>query len=202
MKSTIIYSALLVLVIVSCNSKRENTSKTTEMPKALEEKTAFSSDSYSRNSEDLLEDLYQELAAKTPDLTALDKEINELNNSKSDSSKSFYEYNSKNESYYSTAKNRIANSIKDSLLRQKISSLLENSLHKYKTSTAKHNALLANIDSSDTSLSDLYLALKITKTLPIIEQYQQQHLPSTKPLEGYLQQQQKTIKKIETNLKK
>jgi hypothetical protein len=79
--------------------------------------------------------------------------------------------------------------------------LIANSLQKYNTSIAKHTALLNAIDSSSLTVNDLYTALKITKTLPIIELYQQQHLPSTKPLEGYLQQQQIVIKQLDGKMK-
>jgi hypothetical protein len=200
MKSSI--CTLVLLVLISCNSERNNPKKAPETPKALEEKTASYEIISKRGSEDLLEDLYQELANKTPDLKALDKEIDDLNKCKYDSSHLFNAFNNKNETYYNIANGRLSEGIKDSLLRSKMRLLITSSLKKYTTSIAKHTALLNAIDSSSTTLNDLHTVLKITKTLPIIEQYQQQNLPNSKSLEGYLQQQQKVIKKVEVNLKK
>ena len=75
--------------------------------------------------------------------------------------------------------------------------LVQSGLSNYNSLTAPHNNILKSIASKETSLGDLHIALKIIKTLPVIGKYQKDNLPNTKSLEGYSQQQTKTINELQ-----
>ena len=184
----------ILLCLMSCNNDRAKNTPQQTTPKALEENSISSFDvSLTRGRANLVESLYSELVNKNADLKILEEQINDLAKSRSDSTSSFVEFNNKNQSYYDPAKD-YANGIKDSLLRNKMKTLIANSLIKYNTSIAKHNQLLAILNTKDTALADLHTVLKLVKTLPLMEQYQHDYLPSVKPIEGYIIKQEKAIR--------
>jgi hypothetical protein len=143
-----------------------------------------------------VESIYQELTDETATLKKLEEDIDALNNSKEDSLEIFQKFNSKNNSYYGSAQTHVG-LIQDSLLREKMKNLVQSSLSNYNSLTAPHNNILKSIASKETSLSDLHIALKIIKTLSVIAKYQKNNLPGTKSLEGYSQQQTKTINELQ-----
>jgi len=142
-----------------------------------------------------VESLYSELADETPALKKLEEDIDAINSSKEDSLEQFQKFDSKNNSYYNSVQNHTG-LILDSLLRERMKNLVQSSLSNYNSLTAPHNNILKSIASKETSISDLHVALKIIKTLPVIGKYQKDNLPTTKSLEGYSQQQTKTINKV------
>ncbi len=185
--------------MISCDNAQPTTNHQTETPKALDENS--SSYGIKRGYGDLVESLYNELSEKTPELSALKTQIENLAGSKSDSAESFNNYNNKNKSYYQSANNHLAQ-LHDTLLKEKIKQLIENSASRYNRSTAKHNELLKSIDRKLVTLNDLHTILKITRTLPLIEQYQRDAFPSTAALEGYTRQLDKTVRYADTLTKK
>ena len=197
MKTTIIKATLLFLTLVSCDNPRTRDREKQETPKALEDKSSSLDISIKRSDGDIVETLYTELTDKTPELKQLENKIEDLSKSETDSAKSFDNYNLKNQSYYNST-NRYIEQIKDSLLRGKIKALIANSLKNYNSSTSQHNVLLKSIETKNLTLSDLHTILKITKTLPIIEKFQKENLPTTKSLNGYLRQLERTIKYADT----
>lgn len=71
----------------------------------------------------------------------------------------------------------------------------------YKTMTARHRRLMGQIKEKKLSVDDLHTVLKLTRTLPVIEQYQKGHLPGTEALqhileeyEGMVRQEEKLVK--------
>jgi len=131
----------------------------------------------------------------------LETQIENLAESKSDSAASFNHYNNKNNSYYQAAGNHLAQ-VKDTVLKQKIKQLIESSASRYNRSVTKHNGLLQSIDMKYATLTDLHIILKITRTLPLIEKYQEDAFPSTASLERYWRQLDKAVKYADTLSKK
>ena len=62
--------------------------------------------------------------------------------------------------------------------------------------------MLENNNMRLVQISDLHIALKIFKTLPLIEQYQKNELPKTKPLEGYKESQKTVLNTLDSLTKK
>ena len=200
MKNLAILSAFSLLALTSCHNSRSKENHKQETPKALDDKS--SNEIFSKRvHDDLIESLYNELADKSPELKDLENKIERITKSKSDSTESFDKYNAKNQEYFTSA-NRHIDQIKDSILRDKIKTLISNSLIKYNSKILRHINLLNSIDTRTATLNDLHTILKIIKTLPLIEKYQTDNIPTTKSLDGYSRQLDETIKYADTLTKK
>jgi hypothetical protein len=188
---------ITVLGLASCSNNRSKEQLKQETPKALEDKSSSYEIVSDRSYDDLVESLYQELVSKDIALKKLEDKINELNKSKSDSTKLFNKFNGKNQSYFISASRKVS-AIKDSVLRNKINSLLSAQLEHYNSKVVRHNELLKLIETKQMTISDLHNVLKVVRTLPLIDKYQRDNLPNTRSLEGYLKQQDETLKIADT----
>lgn len=187
MKAKLLLSVIAIALFCSCktDNRQPQQQPQPETPKALSDKKIVDDVVYSKRSgSDLVEDLYAELAEKTPELKDVDNKIKVITESRSDSSESFNNYDGKSKQYYHNAERKIDN-IKDSVIKQKVLQLIAKSQVNYESKTAKYKELIHLIDSGKTTLQDLYVVLKITRTLTLIQKYQQDNLPSKKPLQTY-----------------
>jgi hypothetical protein len=202
MTTKICLSVLLVFIIASCNNNDiQEKPQPPETPKALEDNNSFDVMPKGRRSEDLCESLYDELLSKDAELKKLEVKIEDLNRSKHDSTELFDKFDGKIQSYFRSVNSNVSE-IQDSLLRDKIKLLIASHLEKYNARTANHNELLKTIAINDIKMADLHTVLKIVKTLPVIEKYQQNNVPSTKQLEGFISQQNQAIRLADTLIKK
>jgi len=197
MTTKISIATIFVFTLASCSSNRTQDKPKQEIPKALDGKSSSYEIISKRGSEDLVESLYNELVSKDIDLKILEDKIDELKKSKSDTTEIFDEFNGKNQSYFNSADKHISE-IKDSILREKMTILVANQLTKYNSQIARHNELLKIIEAKQMTIADLHNILKIVRTLPLIGKYQKDNLPNTKSLEGYIKQQEQTIKLADT----
>ena len=186
-------STVILLTLVSCDNARikENQEQKQETPKALQEGKSYEIVS-KRGYDDIIESLYKELADKTPELKDLETKLDALSASKSDSTEKYDKYNEKNHSYYNSVDNHLKH-INDSTLRKKMKTLISSSLTKYNSKVYRHTELLKSIDKKTMTLDDLHEMLIITTTLPLIEKYQNDNLPTTKSINGYLKQLDKAV---------
>jgi hypothetical protein len=182
-----------LLFLSACNEQRNESTTPSQTPKALQTESSPII-SYKRGySEDLIEQLYAELTQTDKELKKLEEGLQQLNETANDSTAVYDHYSSKNKSYYDVALLK-TEKITDSLLKRQIKSLMENSQLQYQSLTSAHRALLADIDVRRMRLSDLHTALKLYRTLAVIEQYQKSNLPSTKPLEAYRKEVERLTK--------
>ena len=180
----------LLLVIAACdNPTRVKEDKA--IPQALEDDKSFNISK--RGYDDMVQHLYAELSEKTSELNRLEVDIKNLEQGQIDSSKSFNQYNEKSLQYYHSA-NRHYEQIKDSVIRKKMKDLILNSQKNYNLKSSASTNLLKSIDAKLITLEDLHNVLKITRTLPLIEKYQREKLPSAKPLKDFSTQLDKTLK--------
>lgn len=200
MKTLIILSITIFWICTACNNEQAPDNQKPATPKALEDKNAVY-EKFSRRDNDLLEILYQELVDNTPELKELEHKIELLTDSQGDTTKVFDNFNRKNQAYYGTA-NQYIKQMNDSLLKVKMKHLVDNSLAAYNTSITPHQAIIQSIDTKHLTLRGLHKILKITKTLPLLEKYQNDHLPSTKSLEGFSKQLDEAINDADTLIKK
>jgi len=197
MKRLLLTSAIILWTFSSCDDSRARDNQKPETPKALEDKTSSYSLDYKRSYEDLVESLYKELVSKDAALKELENKIDNLRDSRSDSTDSFSKFNGKSQSYYNAANNH-ADQMTDTLLKVKVKNMIAESLARYKSSVSQQNRLLDSIEVKNAALHDLHTILKVTKTLPLIEAYQKNNMPTTKPLEEYLKQQEEVIRFADT----
>lgn len=201
MTTKIFLSTILVFILASCHNNRIQDKPQQETPKALEDNSSFDVVSKGRHADDLLESLYSELVSKDVELKRLEVKINDLNSSKNDSIELFDKFNGKIQSYFRSI-DRNVSEIEDSLLRDKMKLLIASSLTKYNSRIAKHNELLKALAINEIRISDLHTALKIVRTLPLVEKYQLDNLPTTRQLEGFIKQQYQAINLADTLIKK
>jgi len=200
MRTTIILSTFLLFTIASCDSPARQEHQQPATPKALDDNSADYDIISKGRREDMVESLYDEQVGKNADLKLLEDKLDALRAGWNDSVQAFNRFNDKNKIYYNVASEHIEG-IKDSVLRDKIKVLVAGSLKKYQSLTAGHNELLKTIDTQNLTLADLHTVLKIVRTLPLIEKYQQDNLPSTKPLKAFIHNQNKALKLVDTLVK-
>ncbi len=200
MKPTLLSSLLIFILLAACTNNTQQQNPPPEIPKALEEKGSYLLIT-KRGGNNVLEDLYNELVEKTPELKNLENQIDHLNSSRIDFAEIFNNYNSKYTMYYSEA-NQAMGLVKDSAIKEKIKELIASSKKKYDAKVEEHTQLLDAIDAKFLSLNDLHTFLKIKRTMPIIEKYQSDHLPSIKPIDAYGQQVDATLKLIDSLVNK
>ncbi len=197
MKRTIL-TAVFYLLLFSCKQPGNDFQASPGTPESLQEESKSEiSFGKGRVNEDLVESLYAELLEKTPVLNELETAIENLQAQKQDSLYTFEKFDEKNKSYYNSTKGYIAN-IKDSLLRMKIKAIIDNSLDSYDLRIATNENLISTLGVKDKALGDLHLVLKLVKTLPMIEKYQAENKPSSKPIENVIRHFDKAIKQADT----
>jgi predicted transcriptional regulator len=182
---------LSLIILTSCGGNETNKENPkNEIPEALQEESVDLK-SYSK-SDNLTEELYQELVANNQELKNLETEIDEFN--PEEIKNKFYKYDSKSINYYQSAKNQ-AEVITDSLTKNKIINLIKKSNKKYVGKTAELNGLLKSIAEKENSINDYHNILKIILTIPIIEKYQNENLPAKTEFENVLRNENKLIEK-------
>lgn len=185
-----------MILLISCQ-KNETVHRNNEEPKAFEEKTIDLGRLKSGN--DLIEDLFQELVDKSPELKNLENELKELKTR--DTNDIFYNYNEKSEDYYASASRHI-NSIQDSVMKQKMLNLITKSEEKYSTQKSDLENLTKTINQKKMEIKDYHNALKIVLTIPLIEQYQKQHLPNKAPFEKLIEKENQLLQKTKSSIPK
>ena len=188
-----IFTFLFILVsCIACNQPGKK-----QVPKVLENKKTAIEKSSKRGEEDLVDGLYNEAVDENELLKTFESEMEQLNKSKTDSLSLFGTFDSQNRNYYSSASGH-ARGISDSILKSEAKMLIASSLAKYDSVTKSHDSLLKNIMAKEVSLKDLQKVLKIVYTLPMIEKYQEENLPSPAQIEGFSARQNELIKMADT----
>lgn len=178
---TIVQIAIPLLLTISlsgCGEKPKPAAPAPSIPIVLEGKRVDVSSLYSRSKEDLIESLYQELISKSENLKALDAEIKTLSKLQQQAMDSFRLFNNKNQSYYESARLTV-NNIKDSIFRKKVQAIVDESFKEYNHQTGTHRQLDSLISRKNVTINDLYILLKVVKTLPAMHNFQQERMPGT-----------------------
>ncbi|SDO19641.1 hypothetical protein SAMN05421820_112176 [Pedobacter steynii] len=177
------------MIVVSCKPKEENNNLQT--PDALQNEYS----SLKRMKGDLTEDLYQGLVDKDSLLRNLEEEIIAFRSGSIEVTKVFHNYLDKSDRYYGSVNDKVKG-IKDSLLMKKMQMLITMHKKAQEVRTTEINALLKTIPANDTILNDHHAALKIVKTLTVMEKYQKEHLPNKSELKKLIRQQEKIIQQM------
>ena len=180
---------ILSMIVASCRPKEEKNNLQT--PDALQNEYS----SLKRMKGDLTEDLYQGLVDKDSLLRNLEEEIVAFRSGSMEVTKGVYNYLDKSENYYGSV-NAKAKGIKDSLLMKKMQMLITAHKKAQEARTTEINALLKTVSANDTLLDDHHFALKIVKTLAVMEKYQKEHLPNKNELKKLIRQQEKIIQQM------
>ena len=190
----------LPLIFLSCNLRTNRTSsdidnnEEKEIPKVLLEEKDESS-SRIKGSDDLVEEIYDDILKNDERLKKLDESINDNNKKMYNALKDFEDYKRKSAQYYSSAES-VALNITDSILSSRVTLDIANSKIKYEK-------LIQNLSNADSLIRDLsvkikenYKAFKIQKTLPVIEKYQKEKIVNGKTMDEFIQEEKKLLQQI------
>jgi hypothetical protein len=193
--------AALTILLISCSQKRSQPDqKPADVPEALTESKSevslLTKRGYKNN---LVEELYSELLEKDTSLKSLEEKIDHLKSKRPDSLAIFNNYVSKNEDYYSDAKNFIAG-IKDSVLKKYIEEVFGKSKTNLANRLVVHKSLIHEIEKKDSALKDVHLGLMFVSTLKMMENYQKSNMPSQKPIQNINEQFEKVLAEAKKKL--
>jgi hypothetical protein len=191
---------MIISILILCSCSRKQSNKKTDTPVSLQNKKSYSLVS-KRGPGDLVENLYSELVSETPALKELEEQIDDLDDRKDDSLSDYKKFTNKNENYYTSAGHHFE-AINDSILKEKIKAVINTSKNNYNNSTAGLKTLIDQLNDKENSLKDYHLILKLIKTLPLIEEFQKDHLPSKKPINAVIDDYSQLIQKTESISKK
>ncbi|MBK8089577.1 MAG: hypothetical protein IPK31_17540 [Chitinophagaceae bacterium] len=193
--------SFFLLLLISCSQNKPAPQQQNNVPKALEEKSAAFSVVSKRYDNDIVQSLYNELLKEDKDLQKFEDGIEKINSDKPDSLEYFHSFVDKNSSYYSSA-DRYLSSIKDSVLKNRIKQILAESNTRFESGLTQHKNLIQQIETKENQLADLHFAVKIIKTLPVIEKYQRENRPSLNPIQTINNEFGKLIAQADAMLKK
>jgi len=145
----------------------------------------------------LVDIIYQDLVDQNEDLAALEKELKALKEQKEDSLYNYTQYSNYNDQYYASALN-LNNNIHDSLLKNSIELLIRKSQNQNAEKNAALDLNIATLHNRYNKLQDQYIALKIIRTLGMIETYQVQNRPPIQPFTSLNKRFDKCFKQIDS----
>jgi peptidoglycan hydrolase CwlO-like protein len=174
MQKELVILCLAVSIVLSCGDKKKTP------PAILEGKKIDVSSLYKKRSDDLVQALYEEVVSRSAELEDLEKQIEAIKKQWPDSSDAFKKFNEKNNSYYRSADKNIE-TIRDSVLRKRIRAMVTESRKHYADSITTWTNMDSLIVRRTAMVNDLHALLKIAKTLPLIEEFQKNNTPATKP---------------------
>ena len=197
MKKIAIIAISVLLLFVSCKQSKKENQNSPGIPEPPGENSSSELSFSKSRTGDLVESIYAELLEKNKKLNELEKTIANLDEQKEDSLQTFKIFDQKNLAYYHSTDRYIAN-IRDSLLRIKITTIIDNSLTGYNRRIAPNKDFISTLDRKDTHLGDLHVILKLIKTLPVIEKYQEENAPSVRPVENVIRHFDKAIQQADS----
>jgi hypothetical protein len=203
---TLLPVLLLCAFTLGCGHENEKaTVGKPEIPEPLKDKSSAAllvkSDVRRFSDGSLVDELYNDLAEKQPELQTLESQLREFYAARVDSVEAYDNYYAKSDSYYSST-NSLLLSIKDSVLKQRLVLLLEASKNKFRKKTSRFSMLIANADKESRIMEDYHQALKLAATLPVIETYQDKNMPSIKPVQKLSDEAKRLNNKTQTLVKK
>lgn len=192
----------IAIILMSCgNHRNENKTGNKEgIAKALQDNKSVVSSLKQYRGSNIIDELFEEAMSNDSLLRNLNDQINKHSQTSQSLFEIFDKYNGKSQNYYSVALSS-SNSIMDSLIKQNLVKLINESQEKYKSKIFVFNSLTGQINKNLTSINDLYTVLKVFKTMPMIEEYQNKNIPDKSAYLKEIKQERKTINRIKDLVK-
>ena len=150
--------------------------------------------------EDVLERMYSEVVDRSSSLKQLEKELEQNEEQHAELRTRIETYHQISKLYYAAAEQKIKG-IGDSSLSKRMRSLVVQSDHSYRQRTAELNRIQVLLQEKSITIQEYHLALKILTTLPEIEKYQKEKLPSVQEFEALLNKMEDSRQKLGTRIK-
>lgn len=147
-----------------------------------------------RGQSNLVDELYAEALEKDTSLRNLEDELSVLDKRIADVKSLYGLYDEKSREYYHAA-NTEALQVQDSLLRLKLKSFIEGSAKRYNELTGDLQLIVGRIDLNTATLNDQRSVLKIVTTIPMMEKFQRNELPSDSSFTAAAKEQERMIEK-------
>jgi hypothetical protein len=190
------------LFCLSCGDNRQvHQEPQHNVPEALDNNKARSYGFSKSSPRDVVDRLFDELIENDTALQTLHERISSLKREKGDSLYTYHKFSSNNEDFYSSAKMHL-NNVRDSSLRSTLKSMVNTSELKYKQKKDRFIKSESLIDTSIVQINDRLELLKMLMTIPVMERYQRDNLPSEVPFDSLLKKMQQLRAKLEIAIKK
>ncbi len=200
----VIASFFILTLMLGCGDEASQNSAVPidETPKVLQDgrlsQTRFSLSKSRKGS--ILDAVYFEIIRKDKKLLELDSIIKTYLQVDDTLYTRFENYNHKSYQYYNEVKHK-RGKMQDTILSARLDSIIAKSMRRYDRITKETDTLIYQVKDLSGDISDRYHFLKVMITLPVMEKFQQDHLPSNKSIEKYLKQQQEVKSKINDKAK-
>ncbi|MBD8081546.1 hypothetical protein [Chryseobacterium caseinilyticum] len=197
MKKSLI-STSLFLLIFSCSEKPENKPLENNVVDNVESSSSISLKSV-RGKGNLVLNIYSEMLKNDKKLQNLEQQIENVYKNTDVVISEYENIINKSDSYYNDAE-QLTRSVTDSLVKKKIEKEIKFSSEKYDLKTKKIKDLIVQINKNTSVIQDQHTIIKIRKTLPEIEKYQNAHPLKTDSLENFINKQNQLLNELR-NLK-
>jgi hypothetical protein len=188
--------AFCLTLIFSCGNDSVNKEAVTaiETPQALQESSEYDISKIRSSRSDLVTELYNEIVEKDSALKTLEGELEKIHEHPKEMNE-LTGFLQKSRQYYNSAGN-LAHDITDSVLRKRMIDMIRKSSKKDSLASVSFDMLLERVGRNSISISDYHNVLMIIKTMPLIEDYQKNHIPSALPWQKYAKAQEDLIKNM------
>ncbi len=188
-----------LLLLVSCSESAkggEIAAPVNETPKILQEKKSYRDDLKSSlkkgSRSNLVEQLYAEALANDPALKALNKEVSEMHQETEDSLKTYHQY-LKNVNDYWTSVDRYINYLSDSTLQKATREYFDILENRHNERLLPHKILEDSINAKGLILHNQHVLVKLITSARMMENYQNNEMPSLETFQKVNQKYQKLI---------
>ncbi|WP_312766042.1 hypothetical protein [Epilithonimonas sp.] len=181
------------LLINSCNESKTNEKEIVE--KAAENTESSFPIKRMSQSQDILNGIYSELLKNDSQLKKLDENVVSLQQDSRIIQNLNDDIINNSGDYYLLAENT-AKSIRDSILKKEILELVKNSSEKFNVKKDKFEELKKRINLNHHKIYSFYQAVKVRKTIPEIEKYQQAHPLKTDSLNMFINKQNQLLNEL------
>ena len=191
---------LFAISLFSCNNNEQapvNQNTTEQTPEALvEDKSLKISSGDGRFSSNIIEELFEEALEKDQKLQSVIANLNQAQEMKPDSLAAYHLYKRNMQDYWS-ALHRYALRLSDSTTREQLTSFIKALESKQNQRLSPLDSLVSKIDSSEQSLADMQILMKILVTEPMMNNYFRNEYPSVKSIESVIEAYDQSAQEME-----
>jgi hypothetical protein len=187
-------------MIQSCSQREEK--KDNQTPEVLQDDISnnIRKLSYSKGG-DILESIYEEVLNDNPELETWENNIRNLKDEKYQKEDKINQFDDKNHSYYSAAREK-SNKILNKELKEIIDMEISKSESQYNQKIEKVRSLQNKIGELDLRINDYENAVKVLYTLPYIRNYQNNDAPNQEELKKTINEYEKLLKESDSYIVK
>jgi len=138
-----------------------------------------------RNTQDIVDGMYSEILEKNKQLKDLDKKIAEIHDDSKIMNDLYNEMINNSKDYYLEAYRKISN-LHDPVAKKEVLKIMAASSEKFENKISKLKKLKDQMRFNNHKIYAYYNVLKVRKTLPEIEKYQNAHPLKTDSLEKFI----------------